>query len=206
MTTNWIDIACFSILIIFFALGIWAGLIKTLVRIAAWIAAAAGVYYAPDIIGPFFSSNFDLSGTSLAITIRVLGFLIPFLSLQIIGYFLGKAVSKSSLSFANRLGGGLVGLVKGAIPCILILSAFHFLPIKGNLLTTRDHSICYSIYKQGLDLTGLGENNSFQKSATESITNKVSTIIEKKVKETADSTIRSAKKSIEGTARQKAKR
>lgn len=145
MEANWIDIFCATLLLILTGLGFYFGLAKTLIHLAAWIGGAVGVVYAPEFLNPFLADNFEFSGTTIVILSRALGFLLPFFVLRILGHFVNKFV-KRHFSFPNALAGGIFGLVKGLIPCVILLSTLHLLPLAGELEQKRNSSIAYSIY------------------------------------------------------------
>lgn len=153
---NWIDIFCGSVLLILGGLGAYFGLVKTLVHLLAWVGGGVGVFYAPEFVEPFLARNLDVSETALMIFSRVVGFLLPFLSLRILGHFVNKFV-KRHFSLANALGGGLLGLVKGAIPCLILLSTLCLLPLSGNLKSQRDASFAYGVYTGLLHSSGAGD-------------------------------------------------
>ena len=93
MTANWIDIFCGSFLLILVGLGLYFGLAKTLIHLAAWIGGAIGVIYFPEILQPLLSENLELSATTIIIFSRALGFFIPFISLRILGHFINKFIN-----------------------------------------------------------------------------------------------------------------
>ncbi len=179
MEANWIDIFCGSILLILFAIGLYFGLAKTLVHLAAWIGGAVGIIYAPDLLGPFLSNNFEFSETTMVILTRVFGFLLPFIALRILGHFINKFI-KRHLSFPNAIAGGLLGLVKGLIPCLILLSTLYLLPLSGSLKIQRDGSLAYSLYTKILRDSGAEEKIT---AAQDSIQSKITD----KVNETLDS-------------------
>ncbi len=150
---NWIDIFCGSVLLILTGLGVYFGLVKTLVHLMAWVGGGIGVVYAPEVVEPFLAGNLDISDTALMISSRVLGFLLPFLVLRVSGHFINKFV-KRHFSLANALGGGLLGLAKGAIPCLILLSTLCLLPLSGDLKRQRDASFAYGVYTGLLHLSG----------------------------------------------------
>ncbi len=178
MEANWIDIFCGSVLLILSALGLYFGLAKTIVHLAAWIGGALGVIYAPDFLGQILSNNFDFSETTRVILTRVLGFLLPFLVLRILGHFINKFI-KRHLSFPNAIAGGFLGLVKGLIPCLVLLSTLYLLPLSGNLENQRDNSLAYSLYTKILRDSGVEEKiTAAQDSIQSKITDKVNETID----------------------------
>lgn len=173
MEANWIDIFCAVLPLILFGVGFYFGLAKTLIHLVAWIGGAVGVVYAPEFLNPFLAGNFEFSETTVIILSRVMGFLAPFLALRILGHFINKFV-KRHFSLPNALAGGAFGLVKGLIPCVILLSTLHLLPLAGDLEQKRNSSVAYAIYTAILRKTnvesGLAEaRDSIQNSITDKV-------------------------------------
>lgn len=184
MTANWIDIFCGSFLLILAGLGLYFGLAKTLIHLAAWIGGAIGVIYFPEILQPLLSENLELSATTIIIFSRALGFFIPFISLRILGHFINKFI-KRHFSLLNSLGGGILGAIKALIPCVILLSTLYLLPLSGNLKSERDSSLAYSLYSYSIQKTGISEKaQNFQDSVKASVSHKIHATIDS-VKESA---------------------
>lgn len=194
MEANWIDIFCGSVLLVLTGLGLYFGLAKTLVHLLAWLGGALGVIYAPEFFGPFLESNFEFSETATIILSRVLGFLLPFIALRILGHFINKFI-KRHLSLPNALAGGALGLVKGLIPCLVLLSTLYLLPLTGDLEKTRDRSVSYAVYTRILQSSGAEEK---LQNAQDSLKSRVSD----KVNETLDSAKTRARESAEKAVRE----
>ena len=184
MTANWIDIFCGSFLLILVGLGLYFGLAKTLIHLAAWIGGAIGVIYFPEILQPLLSENLELSATTIIIFSRALGFFIPFISLRILGHFINKFINRH-FSLLNSLGGGILGAIKALIPCVILLSTLYLLPLSGNLKSERDSSLAYSLYSYSIQKTGISEKaQNFQDSVKASVSHKIHATIDS-VKESA---------------------
>lgn len=182
---NWIDIFCASLLLILTGVGAYFGLVKSLVHLAAWIGGAVGVFLAPEILGPFFADNFEFSETAQIIFVRVFGFLIPFLALRITGHFINKFIKKH-FSALNALGGAAIGLAKGLIPCLILLSTLYVLPLSGNLKAERNSAVAYRIYVYLL-----------KESGTDKAIFNARTSVENAIAEKVNTTIDSAKAGAE---------
>ncbi|MDY6283732.1 MAG: CvpA family protein [Fibrobacter sp.] len=208
MEANWIDIFCGSILLILIGIGIFCGLAKTIVHLIAWIGGAIGVIYAPDFLGPFLAENFHFSETTFVLLTRVLGFLVPFILLRVLGHFINKFI-KRHFSLLNALAGGFLGLIKGLIPCIILLSTLYLLPLSGSLKAQRDTSYAYHAYSYALQKSGaeskiLDTEDSIRKSINDKIAEtidsskaKASAAAEEAVKNTAEKATATAKETAE---------
>ena len=211
MEAYWIDIFCGSILLILTGIGIFCGLAKTIVHLIAWIGGAIGVIYASDFLGPFLAENFHFSETTQILLTRVLGFLVPFILLRILGHFINKFI-KRHFSFLNALAGGFLGIIKGLIPCIILLSTLYLLPLSGSLKTQRDTSFAYHAYSYVLQKSGAEEKildteNSIRKSihgkiveTIDSTKAKASTVAEEAVKNSAKKASATAKETVQKAA------
>lgn len=143
---NWIDVVCLIVIALFTFLGVWSGLIKSVFRLAAWVFAALGAYFAYDLVGAFIISNFDLSTGTIRMICMIGGFLVPLISIYVFVFFVDKWIKKTPLNSLNRVGGGLFGLLKSLIICFLILTVISYLPLSGGLSKTRRASFAYQVY------------------------------------------------------------
>jgi uncharacterized membrane protein required for colicin V production len=198
MEANWIDIFCGSILLILIGIGIFCGLAKTIIHLIAWIGGALGVIYAPEFLGPFLAENFSFSETTLIILTRVLGFLVPFILLRILGHFVNKFI-KRHFSLVNALGGGILGFIKGLIPCVILLSTLYLLPLSGTLKTQRDTSFSYNAYTYVLRKSGAEQK-------IQDTQNSIRETFESKVEEAAEEAVNKAAASAKETAKETAKK
>jgi uncharacterized membrane protein required for colicin V production len=149
---NWIDIFCLIFLVLFFCLGLWSGLLKSLFRIAAWAGGAVGAYFAYDWFGTFIHANIQVENVTLKVFCFILGFLIPFLLLLLLGRLLTYWIKSTSLGTANRLLGGVLGILKATILCLLLLTLLHLLPLSGDLKKMRNEAVAYDAYRSLLKL------------------------------------------------------
>ena len=143
---NWIDIFCLTFIVLFFCLGLWSGLIKSLFHIAAWGSGAVVAYFAYDWFGRLIHANIRVEETTLKIFCLILGFVIPFLFLLFLGRIITYWIKSTSLSTVNRFLGGLLGIVKAVILCLLLLTLLHLLPLSGDLRKMRNEAIAYDYY------------------------------------------------------------
>lgn len=122
---NWLDIVLVLILAVTAVIGVFKGLIKQVIGLAAVVAGLvlAGLYY-DQTAGLFetFIKNRLLSG--------FLGFLTIFFVVLVAGALLGHLMTKAMagpLAFANRLLGGVFGFLKAVLICgvlVFALAAF----------------------------------------------------------------------------------
>ena len=201
---NWIDIACAACVLVFSILGLWRGLLSSVFRLCAWVAAILGAYFAQGLLGDFFIRNFAFGEFTAHLICTCIGFLVPFLLFSLIGHIIGDSIKNTIVGKTNRILGMLFGMVKALIICFVFLTIMHLLPVEGNLKATRNDAIAYSVYKSSLETMGYSsdEVNLRQMAKekaneiTKSITEKAATSTE----EAADSAKAAVKEAAENAA------
>ncbi|HAR96004.1 MAG TPA: hypothetical protein DCR97_08605 [Deltaproteobacteria bacterium] len=113
--------------------GLWKGLVRQIVGLAG---VAVGYVVAMHFYGPF-TARF-LKGFSPAVghTIAFLGILIAcMIAASIIGWLLGKLIGVTGSGALNKIGGALLGAVKGCfIVSVVTMMIIVFLPPENRLL------------------------------------------------------------------------
>ncbi len=201
---NWINIVCIVCILILTLIGVWRGFLKDLFRLIAWAAALAGAYFANDLLAETISSNLEISGFTVTLVCICLGFLIPFISLFMIGHFVQKAVADTPVGKVNRIFGGILGACKGWVVCFIFLTILHILPVTGGLRETRNDAFIYSFYKFNLELLGFSSEEPdligiAEKKATE-LSKEITDKAVEKVKETTSQAAEQAKEAAVKTA------
>jgi membrane protein required for colicin V production len=197
---NWIDIACIACLLIFGAIGLWRGLLSSIFRLCAWIAAILGAYFAQDLFGDFVMRNFAFGDFAAHLICTCVGFLVPFLLFSLIGHLVGESISSTVVGKANRVCGFLFGLLKASLICFVFLTIMHLLPVEGDLRNVRNDAVAYNLYKASLETMGYSSDEvNLRKMAKEKASELTKTITDKakgSTQEVADS----AKASVKNTA------
>lgn len=121
---SWIDLTAIAIVIVFFVLGLFRGLIWQVSRvatlvvayvIAAWFGTGFGnwlaTWFAPETAPelPHYIAYFIV-------------FLVTLIAFGLLAGFLHRLVAKSPLSFYNRVGGGLLGVATGWLIVMTLLT------------------------------------------------------------------------------------
>lgn len=194
---NWIDIVCLVIVLVLTLIGVWRGFLKDLFRLIAWAAAIAGAFFANDLLAGVVSRNLDINGFTVTIICICIGFLVPFLTLFMIGHFVQKSIAKTSVGKVNRIFGGIFGLFQAWVICFVFLTILHILPVTGSLHDTRNDSIAYSFYKFNLETLGFSSEEPdligmAEKKATE-LSKEITDKAVEKVKETTTQAAEQAK-------------
>jgi membrane protein required for colicin V production len=148
---NWLDIVLLVILILTAIIGIFKGLVKQVIGLAAVIAGLilASLYY-EGAAGIFetFVKNRLLS--------NFLGFLLIFVVVLIAGGILGHLITKAMkgpLAIVNRLFGGLFGAVKGILICgIFVFALFTFQMARPALETSVLAPVCLGVTRAAINM------------------------------------------------------
>jgi uncharacterized membrane protein required for colicin V production len=154
---GWVDLTALAILIVFFILGLFRGFVWQISRILTLVTAyvVAGVY--GETIAGSLRKMVSGINEDLAVYIAYFAvFVIVLIVVSVIAYFLEKLVDRTGLSFYNRLGGGVLGVVTGAaLVLALLFGVFAFFGAGSNIVEAarRSHSMTVS----QRTLTALGD-------------------------------------------------
>jgi len=119
---NWLDIAIALITLLSCVFGLWRGLIKEVLSLVTWIAALLlAKTYTVVLASSVFTNFIDNSSIRY-----VVAFTIIFILVMMIGTFLNFLMSKilavTGLKFADRLLGGVFGILRGLL--IVLIGLF----------------------------------------------------------------------------------
>lgn len=192
---NSIDIVCLIIILFFTLIGVWHGFLRGIFRLLAWALGIAGAYFVNSHFASTISESLQTSSFSTTLVCICLGFLIPFLSLLFISHIVNKAITGTVAGKADRILGGVFGVIKALLICFVLLTILHILPFGGVVQETRDDAIAYSAYKgtletmgyssEPLDLVGVAERKAteFTKNMANKATEKAAEVAKEKVNE-----------------------
>jgi membrane protein required for colicin V production len=83
-----------------------------------------------------------------------IGFLVPFLFFLFVGHFLQHITEGTKVGKADRILGGIFGVIKALLICFVLLTILHLFPFGGIVPETRDNAFAYDAYKATLELMG----------------------------------------------------
>jgi membrane protein required for colicin V production len=112
---NWLDIVLLVVLIISVVMGIRAGIIKVLFTLAGGIIGVVLAGRFSDSLGSKMTFISD-SGTAKIVAFIIILLLVMAAAL-ILAFVIKKVASLVLLGWIDRIGGGILGLVLGAIFC-----------------------------------------------------------------------------------------
>ncbi len=124
---EWVDCAALAILIVFFVLGLFKGLVWQASRVAILALAYlfAGIYgeSLAELTATWFSVD---AAPELPLYVAwFLIFMSVLVTVSLIAYFLQRMIQASGLSFYNRVGGGFLGVATGGLVVLALLTVMH---------------------------------------------------------------------------------
>ncbi len=126
-----IDIIIGVVMLAFLVMGIKKGFIRQVLEIVGIIAAFVGSFLAAHYLGEYLERRFELS-YDLSLIIAALALFFGILVLfHFLGLFLQKIANITLLGSFDRVGGGIFGLLKGALLVSLLLVITLNLPLPG---------------------------------------------------------------------------
>jgi membrane protein required for colicin V production len=158
---TWVDHTALAVLLVFFVLGLFKGLIWQVSRVGilavAYVVAGKFGRQVAELLAPSGNPAEPAADGSVETTLYVayvLLFLAVLIVLSLLAMLLQKLAAKAGLSFFDRLGGGVLGVVTGAAVVLFGLFVVHM--FFGNsqvaLAAEQSHSLRWS--RQAIDWLG----------------------------------------------------
>ena len=138
---GWIDFSTLVILLVFFVLGLFRGLVWQLSRLLTLVLGflVAGIW-AQDL-ADFLVKTWPKSQPFALYAAYFAIFLGAFIVLSVIAWFLSGLIKKLKLTAYDRLGGGAMGILTGAAVVVLVLTVFYaFLPRETGIIQAAEKS------------------------------------------------------------------
>lgn len=130
---HWLDITLLAIITVFAAVGIWRGFISQVFSVLALVVGlAAGImFYAR--LGQALMERGIVENEPMANVIAFVALVVVFyIAVQLIGWLTAKLTGALQLGLLNRLAGGALGAVFGAMTALMLVSALGFLYSRNN--------------------------------------------------------------------------
>ncbi len=129
---SWVDHTALGVLLVFFVLGLFKGLIWQVSRVGILVVAyAVSGRFGRQVaawIGPDATAADPTAGGSAETSLYlayVLLFVAVLIVLSLLAMLLQKLAAKAGLSFFDRVGGGVIGVVTGAAVVLFGLFVLH---------------------------------------------------------------------------------
>ena len=117
---NEIDVALISVTGISCLFGLWRGLIKEVLSLLTWIAAILVARVYSEYLAGTLTGLIDSSSVRYVTAFALLFVVIMMLG-TLMNHFMAKLITVTGLRFADRLLGGVFGVLRGAIIILVIL-------------------------------------------------------------------------------------
>ncbi|HMM47677.1 MAG TPA: CvpA family protein [Thiobacillaceae bacterium] len=111
---NMLDIIVLLIVLLAVVRGLMRGMVDSLFSLAAWIVAFIAGKWGATLVAPLLPATIDTPSIRY-FTAFALIFLAVLIAVLLVGHMLGAVVRSAGLGGADRVLGGVVGLVKGLV-------------------------------------------------------------------------------------------
>ena len=130
---HWLDITLLAIITVFAVVGIWRGFISQVFSVLALVVGlAAGIMFY-DRLGRELMERGVVENEPMASVIAFVALVVAFyISVQLIGWLTAKLTGALQLGLLNRLAGGALGAVFGAMTALMLVSALGFFYSRNN--------------------------------------------------------------------------
>lgn len=161
---GWVDRTALAVLVVFFVIGLFKGLIWQVSRIVILVAAYVlsgrfgadvGAFLArtPAVGGTADAAPKDTPETTLYLA-YVLVFLGVLVALSLLAMLIHKLAVKAGLGFFDRLGGGLLGVATGACVVLFGLFVVHMFFRGSKLAEAAETSHSLRLSRTAIDMLG----------------------------------------------------
>lgn len=135
------------VLIIFFFWGVKRGLIRQVLAILGIIAAFIGAFYLAHQLTGYLDTRLDLPYRVTLVISAIAIFIGILVAFHFLGLLLQKVTSITVLGPVDRIGGGLLGVLKGVLLVSLVLVLLVNLPLPMDFKDDiRDDTLAAVIY------------------------------------------------------------
>lgn len=130
---HWLDITLLAIITVFAVVGIWRGFISQVFSVLALVVGlAAGIMFYGRL-GHALMERGVVENEPMANVISFVALVVVFyIAVQLIGWLTAKLTGALQLGLLNRLAGGALGAVFGAMTALMLVSALGFLYSQNN--------------------------------------------------------------------------
>ncbi|SHK86402.1 membrane protein required for colicin V production [Fibrobacter sp. UWT2] len=199
---NAIDIVCLIIILFLMLLGLWHGFFRGIFRLIAWASGILGAYFACGLLADFISNTLQASAFSTKLVCMCIGFLVPFLLFLFIGHFLQHITEGTTVGKADRILGGIFGVIKALLICFVLLTILHLFPFGGIIPETRNSAFSYEAYKATIEMMGYSSEpvdllEVAEKKASEVVKNATDKAAEKAAEAAKDAADKAVEKATE---------
>ena len=163
---GWVDHTAIAVLLVFFVIGLFKGLIWQVSRVGilvvAYVVAGRFGQDVADLLtrtsvaspNPGDSSAAPTSSDTTIYLAYVLLFLVVLIALSLLAIVLQKLAAKAGLGFFDRLGGGVLGVATGGCVVLFGLFVVHMFFRGSQLAMAASESHSLRLSRQAVDALG----------------------------------------------------
>lgn len=161
-TLSWVDHTALGVLLVFFVIGLFKGLIWQVSRVAILVTAyvVSGRFGAPlaGLLAPATAATPGAEASAPAETTIYLAYVLLFLAvlivLSLLAILLQKLAAKAGLGFFDRLGGGVIGVATGACVVLFLVFVMNMFFRDSQLAHAAEASHSLRLSKRAIDWLG----------------------------------------------------
>lgn len=150
LEVNVFDVGIAVLLLLFFLKGLKNGLFLEIVHIGGFFIALVVTLRLLPKSTQWVNKIIDLPPTMSAITAFVVVFAVVMLLFQTVAAFVQKTTKVQIVDWLNRLGGGLVGLLKGATVVSMLCLMIALLPLSQKVVAAQEDSVLFGRAKRAM--------------------------------------------------------
>jgi len=146
---GWVDIALLAVFGLSVLIGLWRGFVFEIVSLLGWLVA----FVIANSAGPFLA-EFVPFGSDPQVrlwTAYIVVFLVILITCTLLARMLRALISATPLSFVDHLLGGVFGVMRGALICVVIGTLVMLSPFAGSTTWKASHGSLWL----GMALEGL---------------------------------------------------
>jgi len=146
-SVNFLDLILLAFIALFIIGGYRKGIIFGLATIAALILGIYAAVHFSFFLNELLAERFDPSPNTLPILSFIFTFLLVVIGVILVARLTEKFADIIGLGFLNRLGGAILGLVKGVILASIVIFLLTFLDPKSGFIKAKDKDASYLYQK-----------------------------------------------------------
>lgn len=132
MNVVWVDIAIAALFLISILVGLFRGLVKEILSVTAWIAAAWVAWNYSDLASSTIQNY--ISNQDIAVAVAYVAvFLVALIVFSIVGYLISKIFSATGMTSIDRSLGTVFGAIRAALLVAIII-------LVGRYMAFEEHS------------------------------------------------------------------
>lgn len=117
-----LDLIVVLVLVFSVVNGLARGMVDTLFSLGSWVLAFFGGQWAAVLVGPMLPAVMGSPGTRYFVGFAVV-FLVVLIVVRLISYAIVSIIRKAGLGTADKVLGGVIGLVQGSVILIVLTLA-----------------------------------------------------------------------------------